>query len=231
MLTETDLNNAFGEYAAKILLPAGFKKSGIHYYKKSDKHFYAVIKDTSRGYFMDYYLTYSHEAAGKQFETLQKKPSANLKDYPVSIRVNDLEIIYANSDKLIDSPFYFYSLSRNFKIDKHCEEKESDWNKYFLEIIQRNEKLTSDRDFLSSYVNNLFAIIQNQGLNFFAECDLNLCYKSVLRPIEENKMSQYKQFYQTFLESFNEYYKNNNLERPTSNSVNKTGWFGKLFKK
>ena len=58
-----------------------------------------------------------------------------LKDYPVSIAVNDLKIVYNNYDRLIDSPFYFYSLSRGFKIDKHCEENENTWNKYFSEII------------------------------------------------------------------------------------------------
>ena len=108
MLTAADLNKTFDDYADKLLVPVGFKKSGIHYYKKADGQFYAIIKDTSRGYFMDYYLTYSHIAADKQFELLQKKPSVMLKDYPVSIAVNDLKIVYNNNDRLIDSPFYFF---------------------------------------------------------------------------------------------------------------------------
>jgi hypothetical protein len=230
MLTATDLNKAFDSYADKILIPAGFKKSGIHYYKKTDGQYYAVIKDTSRGYFMDYHLAYSHEAADKQFELLVKKPSAMLKDYPVSISINDLQIVYSNSNRLIDSPFYFFSLSRSFKIDRHCEENESSWNKYFSEIIQRNDKLTSDRNYLDLYVKKLFDIIETLGLKFFNECDLNLCYKSVLRPIQENKLSQYAQFYQTYLDSFIDFYKTNNIERPVFNSANKPGWFGKIFK-
>ena len=230
MLTAADLNKTFDDYADKMLMPTGFKKSGIHYYKKVDGQYYAIIKDTSRGYFMDYYLTYSHEAAGKQFELLQKKPSVMLKDYPVSIAVNDLKIVYNNYDRLIDSHFYFYSLSRGFKIDKQCEENEKDWNKYFSEIIQRNDKLTSDRNYLDKYVENIFEIITNAGFKFFDECDLNLCYKSVFRPIEENKMSQYRQYYQAYLDSFNEYCKTNNIETPSFNSVTKRKWFGKLFK-
>ncbi|HEX4374470.1 MAG TPA: hypothetical protein VHZ50_14310 [Puia sp.] len=230
MLTAADLNKIFDDYADKLLVPTGFKKSGIHYYKKVDGQYYAIIKDTSRGYFMDYYLTYSHEAAGKQFELLQKKPSVMLKDYPVSIAANDLKIVYKNYDRLIDSHFYFYSLSRGFKIDKHCEENEKDWNKYFSEIIQRNDKLTSDRNYLDEYVKNIFEIITHEGFKFFDECDLNLCYKSVLRPIEENKMSQYRQFYQTYLDNFNAYFKANNIEPPSFNSVTKRKWFGNLFK-
>ncbi len=214
MLTAADLNKTFDEYAERLLIPAGFKKSGIHYFKKAGGQYYAIIKDTSRGYFMDYYLTYSHEAAGKLFELIQKKPSAMLKDYPVSIAVNDLKIVYDNYDKLIESSFYFYSLSRGFKIDKHCEENENTWNKYFSEIIQRNEKLISDRNYLDEYVKNVYQIITNTGFKFFDECDLNLCYKSILRPIEENKMNQYCQYYQTYLDSFNEYFNANNIERP-----------------
>jgi hypothetical protein len=215
MLTAADLNKTFDEYADKLLVPIGFKKSGIHYYKKVGGQYYAIIKDTSRGYFMDYYLTYSHEAAGKQFELLQKKPSVMLKDYPVSIAVNDLKIVYKNYDRLIDSNFYFYSLSRGFKIDKHCEENEKDWNKYFSEIILRNDNLTSDRKYLAEYVENVFKIITDEGFKFFDECDLSLCYKSVLRPIEENKMNQYNQHYQTYLDSFKEYLKANNIEPPS----------------
>jgi hypothetical protein len=230
MATAADLNKTFDEYADKLLVPIGFKKAGIHYYKKADSQYYAIIKDTSRGYFMDYYLTYSHEAAGNQFELLQKKPSVMLKDYPVSIAVTDLKIVYDNYDRLIDSAFYFYSLSRGFKIDKHCEENENTWNKYFSEIIQRNDKLTSDRKYLDDYVKHIFEIITNQGLKFFDECNLNLCYKSVLRPIEENKMNQYSQYYQTYLDSFNDYFKANSIERPSFNSVAKRKWFGNLFK-
>ncbi len=230
MLTAADLNKSFDDYADKLLVPVGFKKSGIHYYKKVGGQYYAIIKDTSRGYFMDYYLTYSHEAAGRQFELLQKKPSVMLKDYPVSIAVNDLKIVFKNCDRLIDSHFYFYSLSRGFKIDNHCEENEKNWNKYFSEIIQRNDKLTSDRNYLDKYVENIFEIITNAGFKFFDECDLNLCYKSVFRPIEENKMSQYRQYYQAYLDSFNEYCKTNNIETPSFNSVTKRKWFGKLFK-
>ena len=230
MLTAADLNKTFDEYADKLLVPEGFKKSGIHYYKKADGQFYGIIKDTSRGYFMDYYLTYSHEAADKQFELLQKKPSVMLKDYPVSIAVNDLKIVYRNTDRLIGSPFYFYSLSRGFKIDQHCDENENTWNKYFSDIIKRNDKLTSDRTYLNEYVKNIFEIITTEGFKFFDECDLNLCYKSVLRPLEENKMSQYCQYYQSYLDSFNEYYKTNNIDIPNFNSVTKRKWFGKFFK-
>ena len=230
MLTAADLNKNFDDFADKLLVPNGFKKSGIHYYKKVSGQYYAIIKDTSRGYFMDYYLTYSHEASTKQFELLQKKPSVMLKDYPVSIAVNDLKIVYKNYDKLIDSNFYFYSLSRGFTIDKHCEENEKNWNKHFSEIIQRNEKLTTDENYLTEYVEKIFKTITNEGFKFFDECDLNLCYKSVLRPIEENKMNQYNQFYQTYLDNFKEYFKANNIETPSFNSVAKRKWFGNLFK-
>jgi hypothetical protein len=230
MLTAADLNKRVDNYADKLLAPIGFEKSGIHYYKRAGGQYYAIIKDTSRGYFMDYYLAYSHEAAGKQFEVLQKKPSVMLKDYPVSIALNDLKIVYNNYDKLIDSSFYFYSLSRGFKINKHCEENENTWNKYFSEIIERNNKLTSDRNYLDNYVENIFKTITNEGFKFFHECDLNLCYKSVLRAIEENKMSQYLQYYQAYLASFNEYRKTNNIETPDFNSATKRKWFGKLFK-
>jgi hypothetical protein len=229
MLTAADLNKAFDDYADKLHIPIGFKKYGIHYYKKADGQFYAIIKDTSRGYFMDYYLVYSHEGADKQFESLQKKPSFMLKDYPISIAVTDLKIVYNNNDKLFDSPFYFYSLSRGFKIDEHCKENENTWNRYFSEITQRNDKLTSDRNYLDEYVKHIFNIITNEGFKFFDECDLNLCYKSVLRPVEENKMNQYRQYYQTYLDSFKEYFKTNNIELPIFNSADKPKWFGKLF--
>lgn len=153
-----------------------------------------------------------------------------LKDYPISIAVNDLNIVYNNCERIIDSLFYFYSLSRAFKIDKNCEENENTWNRYFSEIIQRNDKLTSDRNYLDEYVKNIFEIITNKGFKFFDECDLNLCYKSVLRPLEESKMNQYRQYYRTYFDSFNEYYAINKIDKPVFNSVKKPKWFGNLFK-
>jgi hypothetical protein len=131
---------------------------------------------------------------------------------------------------LLTPRVYFYSLSRGFKIDKHCEENENTWNKYFSDIIQRNDKLTSDRNYLEEYIKDIFKIFTNEGLKFFDECNLNLCYKSVLRPIEENKMSQYLQYYQAYLDSFNEYYQTNSIDKPILKSINKPKWFGKLFK-
>jgi hypothetical protein len=230
MLTSADLNKTFDDYADNLLIPNGFKKSGIHYYKKVDGQYYAIIKDTSRGYFMDYHLTYSHEAAGKQFELLQKKPSVMLKDYPISISVSDLKIVYKNYDKLIDSSFYFFSLSRGFKINKHCDESEKDWYKYLSETIKRNDKLTSDKNYLAKYVENIFEIITNEGFKFFDECNLNLCNKSLFRPIEENKMSQYLEYYQTYIDSFKEYCKINNIELPSFYSSTKRKSFGNFFK-
>ena len=51
-----------------------------------------------------------------------------------------------------------------------------------------------------------------------------------LQALEESKMNQYRQFYQTYLDNFNEYFKANNIETPSFNSVAKRKWFSNLFK-
>jgi hypothetical protein len=230
MLTASDLNKVFDHYAEQMLIPLGFKKSGIHYYKKNGAHYYAVIKHAPRGLFFDYYFTYSHEAAGASYNMLQKKPSPMLKDYPVSVAVNDLKIIYANNEKLVDSPYYFFSLSRQYKIGKNSKEDIKMEDKYFLEIMERNEILTSDKIYLESYVDNLFKVISNEGLRFYNDCNLVLCYKAVLRPLEEKKLQQYSKWYQDYLNSFNEYCKVNKIEMPDFHFFAKTKLFNRWFK-
>jgi hypothetical protein len=229
MLTASDFNKVFEDYAEQILYPQGFRKSGTHYYKQSNKQYYAVIKDTSRGYFLDYYLTYSPEAAGTQFEILSKKPSVKLNDYPVSVAIDDLRIIYNNNEKLIDSPYYFYSLSREYKIDRSCKETIDIWNEYFSKIVERNKLLSSDKNYLENYVKGLFQIISNEGFRFFGECSFDLCYKSMLRPLRESKMQQYSQHYEKYLDHFNKYAVANNIQIPEFDLTTKKKWFNKWF--
>jgi len=83
---------------------------------------------------------------------------------------------------------------------------------------------------LNDYINNIFTIITNEGIKFFDECNFELCYKSILRPIQENKKSQYKEYYQTYLDSFNEYCLSKNLDRPVFSAMTKQKWYSKLFK-
>jgi hypothetical protein len=227
MLTASDFNKIFDTHAEQILYPLGFKKSGIHYYKKNDGQYYALIKHAPRGFFFDYYLTYSHEAGGALYDMLLKKPSFMLKDYPVSVAINDLKIIYDNNANLMDSPYYFYSLSRGNTIDENSKEDTSSSERYFLEIAERNELLTSDKAYLESYIKELFKIISNQGTRFYNECNLDLCYKSVLRPLQEKKMQQYSKYYQNYLDSFNEYCKANSIDMSNINSSTKTNLFSK----
>jgi hypothetical protein len=229
MLSAADLNDKFEEFANEILIPKGFRKSGIHYFKKTDKEYFAIIKNTSRGLFWDYYLCYCHYGAQKQFQLLEKKPSAMLKDYPVSIAITDLEIVYNNSKTLLNSSFYFYSLSRQFKVDRNCDENESSWNAYFPQIILRNEKLNSDRQFLDNYIQDLFDKINKYGFKFFEECSVDLCFKSVKRAFDDKKMSQYSEYYKDYIESFEKYYGQNNIERPRFNPDKRQNWLGKLF--
>lgn len=230
MPTASDLNNTVDKFAMQFLLPLGFKKSGIHYYKVANNQYYGLIKDTSRGYFIDYYLVYSHEAAGKHYEKLLKKPSSMLKDYPVSVNLGDIKIVYENTEKLINSSYTFYSLAREFKVDKNCRESETVWNQYFSKIIKRNELLTTDINYIIDFVQQMFDTINKYGLNFYNECDFNLCYTSVQKSIEQNKMPQYLQYYNEYKEVFDEYCKLNNITQPRVLSTMKVSWINKLFK-
>jgi len=214
MLTASDLNKKFDSHAEQVLIPLGFRKFGIHYSKISDGQHYAIIKHAPRGFFFGYYLTYSHEAAGTQYDMLLKKPSYMLKDYPISVAVNDLEIIYDNNLRLIDSPYYFYSLSRGNTIDENSNEDLKSSETYFSELLEHYTLLTIDEIYLENFIEKQFKIINNEGLRFFNECDLDLCYKSVLRPLQEKKMNQYSKWYKDYLTSFNEYCKVNKIDIP-----------------
>ncbi len=229
MLSAADLNSKFDEFATQFLLPLGFTKSGIHYFKKTDKDYFAIIKDTSRGYFLDYYLCYCPSVATTQFKLLQKKPSSMLKDYPVSIAIDDLEIVYTNNENLLRSPFYFYSLSRQFKIGKDCTENISVWNEYYRRIIVRNEQLTTNSLYLQNFVTTLFSSLQKYGFRFFNECSIDLCYQSVKRAFNDKKMSQYSTYYTELISQFEEYYKQNNLQTPEIIIQRKQNWLSRLF--
>ncbi len=229
MFTAKDLNNEFDLFADKLLIPNGFNKSRLHYFKKTDTEYFAVIKDTNRGTFMDYYLCYCHYSASKQFELLSKKPSVMLKDYPISTTIDDLDIIFNNCDLLTNSSYYFYSLSRQFKVDKNCIENISDWNKYFEFIASRNESLTKSKEFIKEYIQGQFSTIEKFGFRFFNECSVDVCYLTMLRAINDSKMPQYSTFYQDYFNSFNEYYDKNKILKPTLNLKKQKSWFSKIF--
>lgn len=230
MPNAADLNNLFDEYATSVLIPNGFEKKGLHYVKQDNELLCAVIKHTSRGFFIDYCLAYCHESAGDIFKKLLKKPSTMLKDYPISVVAHDLDVIYRNSTRLIDSPYYFYSLSRGYKIDKNCIEAEQAEERYWQEILERYELLSSSDAYLQNYVKNLFEIIQNEGLRFFNECDFELCYNAMLRPLKEHKKEQYVKHYQEYLDRFDRYCRENAIPIPNFNFPNKGGWLGNWFK-
>jgi hypothetical protein len=230
MPNAADLNNLFDDYAARVLIPHGFEKKGIHYFKHDKEHLYAIIKHTARGFFVDYCLAYSHASAGDSFKKLLKKPSTMLKDYPVSVVARDLEIIYHNSDRLIDSPYYFCSLSRGYKIDKKCVENEKAEDRYWGEVLERYDQLSSSDSYLKAYVEDLFQLIQNEGIKFFTECNFELCYKAMLRPLKEHKKEQYIKYYQEYLDSFVAYCKENAIPIPNIDLPDKGGWLGNWFK-
>lgn len=153
-----------------------------------------------------------------------------LKDYPVSAAIDDLKIIYSNNDKLIDSPYYFYSLSRGFKIDGNCNEDEQIEEKYWQAILERYDLLSSDDAYLQTYVNNLFDLIQNEGFRFFNECNFELCYKAMVRPLKHHKKEQYSKYYQEYLDRFDNYCKENAIPVPNFDLPNRGGWLGNWFK-
>jgi len=229
MLKSEDLNKTFDKYATEVLIPRGFKKSGNHYFKKSESEFYGIIKKTNRGIFDDYFLVYNHISSGNKFEDLKKKPSTMLKDYPISVNVNDLEIIYVCEPDLLKSKYYFYNLSRTFNIDKNCNENKKTWDNYLVSKFKRDEMLRSDKNYLNNYVKTTFNKIENYGINFFEDCNLQLCYRSVKRPFNEKKVFQYKDFYIEFIASIEEYISSKGIVIPQEvTSGNKT-WLKKLF--
>ena len=230
MPNAADLNNLFDEYATSILIPNGFEKKALHYFKQDKEHFYAIIKHTARGFFIDYCFAYCHESAGDNFKKLLKKPSTMLKDYPVSVVADDLKIIYHKADKLIDSPYYFYSLSRGLKIDRNCIESEKAEENYWKEILERYDLLSSSDEYLKNYISNLFDIVQNEGIRFFNECNFELCYKAMVRPLTDHKKEQYSKYYQEYLYRFDNYCKENDIPVPNFNLPDKGGWLGNWFK-
>ena len=227
MLTANDFNKEVDHYAEKILIPLGFKKSGLHYFKISDNQFYGFIKDTYKGMFQDYYLVYSHECAGENFKNLLKKPSLMLKDYLVSVSISDLKIIYNLVEKLIDSPYYFYSLARQFKINDKCIETEKAYADYIVKQIDRNKKIYVDREFVNNYIKEIFEIMKMYGFRFYDECDMNLCYSSIQKPIVKKKMKVYMKYYQTQMENIGKYFKENNLEIPKIKTHQ--NWLKRIF--
>lgn len=205
MLTAKDLNAKVDEYAQQILIPQGFKKSGVHYYKSNPPHYYALIKGTFKGLFTDYYLVYHHEAGGKNYETIVKKPQSLMRLYPVSVQLRELPIIYSVANKPVDSPYTFFSLARSYEVDKNCKESEAAWLDGFAYRKLRDEKLQTDADYLNTYVEDLFKIIEQYGIRFFDECNLDVCYHSMYDAIENKKNDTYLPFYLEYKNDFDAY--------------------------
>lgn len=229
MLKSSDFNNEVDRYAKEVLIPLGFKKTGMHYFKNEGNQFYGLIKDTYKGMFQDYYLVYSHECAGENYKNLLNKPSLMLKDYPVSVSVSDLKIIYNTNEKLIASPYTFYSLARQFKINDKCVETEKAYANYLVKQIDRNKKIYEDLDFVNNYIKEIFEDINTYGLRFYNECDINLCYSSIQKAIlSKNKI--YMKYYLDYMENIKNYYKDHDLKLPQQNINPKSNWFIKIFK-
>lgn len=214
MLNAADLNTKVDEYAQHILIPQGFKKSGLHYYKHEPPHYYALIKDNFKGLFTDYYLVYSHEAAGENYNAIAKKPQSLMRHYPVSVNVRELPIIYSISNNIINTPYTFFSLARSYEVDKNCNESEAAWLDSIAYRNDRDEKLKTDVEYLNTYVEELFALIKQYGFRFFDECNLNTCYHSIYDAIENKKNETYLPFYLEYKNDFDTYCKLKGIDIP-----------------
>lgn len=230
MLNAADFNAKVDEYAQRILIPQGFKKSGLHYYKKEGPHYYALIKDTFKGLFIDYYLVYSHEAAGENYKAILKKPQSLLRYYPVSVNVRELPILYSVAQYPADSPYTFFSMARTYHIDKNCIESQKVWEDSFSYRWERDEKLKTDAEYLDTYVKELFDIIKQYGFRFFDDCNLGVCYHSIHDAIEHKKNETYINYYLEYKNDFDAYCKLKGMDIPAPKSrVSKTGLFQKLI--
>lgn len=221
----SDLNDKIDAHAQKVLIPKGFKKLGLHYFKIENNQFYGLIKNTFRGNFEDYFLVYSHECAGSYFEEISNKISVMLKDYPASVKVSDLRIIYNNSDKLQDSPYYFYSLAREYDIDVKGKENKEVWAKSITQKQERNTLLTQSESFVEEYTAGIFEMINQFGFKFFEECDVQLCHESLAKPLREKKNKHYLQNYEDYLKIIEAYMQLKNI--PVVKK--KTSWLKDLF--
>lgn len=224
-----DFNNLIDIQAEQVLVPLGFQKSGVHYIKKESASYYALIKRTDIGIFKDYFLVYSHESAGDIFKELLKKPSVMLKDYLLSVYVDDLEIIYSNCSTLIDSSYNFHSLARQFRVNSKCKESEDAFAKKMLENMSRDKKLYTEEEYHRMYIKNLFDLINKFGIRFFNDCNFNLCYTSIKRQINIPNIPLIKD---QLLEIYKklELYKNTNRIEITGTKMNQN-WFSRILKK
>lgn len=216
MFTAADFNFKVDTIANQGLIPIGFKKSGLHYFKHEPPHYYGIIKHTFRGFFEDYYVVYSHEAAGTNYDAIIKKPKSLLRHYPVSVNLMELPIIYKVAQHAIDSPYTFFNMARSYNVDMNCLESEETWRDSFRTKSERDEKLKTDAHYLDSYVTELFDIINQYGFRFFEDCSLDLCYHSIQDAIENKKNEQYLPWYLGFKNDFETYFKTKGMDPPNT---------------
>jgi len=227
MLKAEDLNRKVDAYAQQILLPKGFKKAGLHYFKSEPPHYYALIKDTFKGLFNDYYLVYSHEAAGQHYRDVLRKPQSLLRYYPVSVRVNDLPFIYKQADFPELTPYTFFSLARSYDVDPDCYESEAVWRDHFRLRTERDELLKSSEPYLEHFVQEMFGRIESHGFRFFADCNLALCFHAIDNAIVNKKKEQYAPWYLDFKREFEAYCLAHNEEIPSYRGHHPKAGFGK----
>jgi hypothetical protein len=101
---------------------------------------------------------------------------------------------------------------------------------YWKEILERYDLLSSSDEYLKNYISNLFDIVQNEGIRFFNECNFELCYKAMVRPLTDHKKEQYSKYYQEYLYRFDNYCKQNDIPAPNFNLPDKGGWLRNWFK-
>lgn len=215
MLNAADFNAKVDEYAQRVLIPNGFKKSGLHHFKNEPPHYYALIKDTFKGTFVDYYLVYCHEAAGENYKAVFKKPKSLLRHYPVSVNIRELPIIYTVADHPAASPYTFFNMARSYHVNQHCIESQEVWEASFQYRWERDEKLKTDAEYLDKYIKELFEIITQYGFRFFEHCNLELCYHSIEDAIVNNKNETYLPWYLEYKNDFNRYCELNDINIPT----------------
>ena len=226
----SNLNKNFDDQIGPIFLNQGFKKKGVHYFKVMPSEIFGIIKENRKGYFDDYHLVYIHKCAEINFEKIKKSLSSELMLYPVSINVEELELVMDNNNILENSNYWFYSLSRLYTIDKNVKENKRAWEKYQQYKISRNNSLESEQ-FVSNYLKKLKSTLEKNSEIFFEKCNPELCYIALNRPIIENKRPQYLDYYKELFEQIKLYFEKEKLTKPISNSKNKNSWLNKLFGK
>lgn len=207
-------NELITVYGDELLIPLGFRRSGLRFYIRQSPNIMVLHEKVSRGGFEGFYLALTHDfISNTRDRNGALRIPTHLEEYPVSISAEVLAEQYGKHNSIVNFAYNLNYLSREILPSRKFSNPNS------LPFL-RFAHLQEHPDQLEAYIHQTIEIISRQGMRLLNEFSPQVSYRAVTRYNNDHPvLDTFKRETELFLRS-------NNMAIP----ARKDSWFKRLWR-